>query len=225
MSRLPRFFAPGLPLHIVQRGNGRGLIFRSPTDFEFFRDCLGFAARRHAVAIHAYVLMTNHMHLLATPSDAGGVPKMMQSVGRVYVPYFNQAYGRTGGLWEGRYKATVVEDDRYFITCMRYIELNPVRAQMVEHADQYRWSSHLANACGVPDPLIRSHPTYDELAATPEARRAAYRGMFGVPITEAELDSIRDATQHAWALGSMAFCREVTASGRRAERLSMRRRK
>ena len=219
MPRLPRFFVPDVPLHVIQRGNGRGAIFRDPSDFLFFRDCLGYAARRHSVAIHAYVFMTNHVHLLATPADAGGMPKMVQSVGRVYVPYFNKVYGRAGGLWESRYKATLVDDENDLLTCMRYIELNPVRAGMVDRAADYPWSSFRANAFGARDPLVTPHPVYERFGGTRDARQAAYRGLFAAPVTEADLRLIRDATQHAWVLGSATFRERVVGLGRRPARL------
>ena len=137
MARLPRFFVPDTPQHVIQRGNDRQPIFRTSADLAFFKDCLAFAMRRHGVAIHAYVFMTNHVHLLVTPEAATSLPRAMQSVGRVYVQYFNSTQDRSGTLWEGRYKATIVDSDRYLLACMRYIELNPVRAGMVEHPERY----------------------------------------------------------------------------------------
>ena len=149
MPRQPRFFAPDGPLHVIQRGNDRQVIFRAPEDRLRFLDLIRHAMRRHGVSIHAYVLMTNHVHFLLTPSGRDAVSGMMQSVGRVYVQWFNGRYRRTGTLWEGRYKATVVEDERYLLTCMRYIELNPVRARMVKSPGEHPWSSFATNACGV----------------------------------------------------------------------------
>src|SRR5437762_9245888 len=201
MPRLPRFFVPDLPLHIIQRGNNRQPIFGGRDDVTFFRDCLARAARNRGVAIHAYVFMTNHVHLLVTPMLATSVPKMMQSIGRIYVQYFNSTYRRTGTLWEGRYRAAIVDDERYLLTCMRYIELNPVRAQMVTNPARFRWSSFAANALGVTDGLVEPHAIYLDLGPTPETRQAAYRDLFDSLISEGEMLSIRDATQHAWALG------------------------
>lgn len=221
MARLPRFFVPDTPQHIIQRGNDRQPIFRTTSDLAFFRDCLAFAARRHGVAIHAYVLMTNHVHLLATPETATSLPRAMQSVGRVYVQYFNSMQGRSGTLWEGRYKAAIVDSDRYLLTCMRYIEFNPVRAGLVEHPERYPWSSHLANAFGVSDPLVSAHSLYRALGTTPATRRAAYLALFGQPVADDETYAIRDATQNAWALGSAEFRRNVERLGRRAERASL----
>ena len=221
MPRLPRFFVPDLPLHIIQRGNNRQPIFGGRDDVTFFRDCLARAARNRGVAIHAYVFMTNHVHLLVTPMLATSVPKMMQSIGRIYVQYFNSTYRRTGTLWEGRYRAAIVDDERYLLTCMRYIELNPVRARMVATLGEFPWSSFLANACGATDDLVEPHAIYRRLGASPESRQAAYRKLFRSSISEDEICSIRDATHHAWALGGAAFRSKITAMSRRAERLPM----
>jgi putative transposase len=219
MARLPRFFVPEVPLHVIQRGNDRQPIFGGRDDVTFYRTCLARAAREHGVAIHAYVFMTNHVHLLATPQLAVSVPKMMQSIGRIYVQYFNGTYRRTGTLWEGRYKAALVDDEHYLLTCMRYIELNPVRAQMVAGPGEFPWSSFAANAWGATDDLITPHAIYQRFAPTPETRQTAYRQLFRSAIPEDEMCSIRDATQHAWALGSAAFRSRIAALGRRAERL------
>jgi REP-associated tyrosine transposase len=221
MPRLPRFFVPDLPLHVIQRGNDRTPIFGSRDDLAFFRECLVHASRDHGVAIHAHVLMTNHIHLLVTPSRNSSVPKMMQSIGRVYVQYFNSTYHRTGTLWEGRYKAAIVDDDRYLLTCMRYIELNPVRARMVSSPGEYPWSSFRANACGAPDDLVVAHPIYRRLGRSREDCQSAYRELFRSAITESDLCDIRDATQNAWALGSETFRRKVEALSRRPDRLPM----
>jgi putative transposase len=221
MSRLPRFFVPGLPLHVIQRGNNREPIFGAPADLAFFRQCLARASREHGVAIHAYVLMTNHVHLLVTAEIATSLPKMMQGVGRVYVRYFNDAHERTGTLWEGRYKATIVADDAYLLTCMRYIELNPVRANIVRRPDDYSWSSFRANACGALDNLVVGHPIYESLGRNAAARQHSYRMLFQAAIADEDLRLIRDSTQHAWALGSGDFRRMIAEVSRRAERLSL----
>jgi putative transposase len=219
MARLPRFFAPDTPLHVIQRGNNRQPIFGGTADLAFCKDCLSHAARANGVAIHAYALMSNHLHLLVTPQLPLSLPRMMQAVGRAYVRHFNDVYQRTGTLWEGRYKATIVEDERYLLTCMRYIELNPVRAGMVPRPGEYPWSSFRANAQGAHDPLVSPHALYWELGSSAETRRKAYRSLFSSPISERDLCVIRDSTQHAWALGSAAFRRKIGALGRRAGRL------
>ena len=221
MARLPRFFVPEMPLHVIQRGNDRQPIFGGRDDVTFYRSCLARAAREHGVAIHAYVFMTNHAHLLATPQFATSMPKMMQSIGRIYVQYFNGTYRRTGTLWEGRYRAALVDDEDYLLICMRYIELNPVRAQMVAGPGEFPWSSFAANAWGAADDLLAPHAIYRRLGPSPETRQAAYRKLFRSAIPEDEMRSIRDATQHAWALGSAAFRSRIAALGRRAERLPM----
>jgi putative transposase len=218
MPRLPRFFVPDLPLHVIQRGNDRQPIFCGRADVMFFRNCLARAAHDSGVAIHAYVFMTNHVHLLATPGLAASMPKLMQSIGRIYVQYFNSTYGRTGTLWEGRYKAAIVDDEGYLLTCMRYIELNPVRAHMVASPGEFPWSSFSANARGTADDLVEPHPIYRRLGPSPQACQAAYRHLFRSSIPEDELCSIRDATQHAWALGSAGFRSKIAALSRRAER-------
>ena len=148
MARLPRFVIPGQPQHVIQRGNNRQDIFKVDNDYLFYLEKLQAAAEKHQCDIHAYVLMTNHVHLLLTPHTEEGIGKMMQMVGRYYVQFYNHSYNRTGTLWEGRYKATLIDSEHYLFTCMRYIELNPVRAKgMVDHPGKYRWSSYHCNAC------------------------------------------------------------------------------
>jgi putative transposase len=222
MPRQPRFYYPGAVLHIVQRGNNRVPVFASAQDRRFYLDCLRDAARTHDVAIHAYVLMTNHVHLLASPGHAQALPRMMQTVGRRYVGRFNFLHRRTGTLWEGRYKATLVETETYLFTCLRYIELNPVRARMVAAPGEYRWSSHRGNAFGDDDPVLTPHPSFLALGRDPEERRDTYRSSFGEPLAEDVVRTIRDATQFEWNLGSRSFREHVEArTGRRAGRLPM----
>ncbi len=148
MPRKPRFFLAGVPVHIVQRGNNRQLIFFDTADYRKYLGWLKEGSERYGCTIHAYVLMTNHVHLLATPGDADAVSRMMQYVGRRYVPYINHAYGRSGTLWEGRFKSNAIDTEAYLMTCMRYIELNPVRAKVVEAPDDYPWSSYGSNGLG-----------------------------------------------------------------------------
>ncbi|MFT5782433.1 MAG: putative transposase [Pseudomonas sp.] len=148
MARLPRYVMPGQPQHIIQRGNNRQPIFAVEADYQFFRDALVAAAQKNGLLIHAYVWMTNHIHLLATPLQQNSISKVLQAVGRKYVQYFNYCYQRSGTLWEGRYRATVVDSEAYLLTLMRYIELNPVRAGMVGHPGDYVWSSYAGNALG-----------------------------------------------------------------------------
>ena len=221
MARLPRFFIPDQPQHIIQRENNREPIFADRKDFLFCLDCLRELAGRYGLLIHAYVLMTNHMHLLATPEREESIPKVMQSLGRKYVQYFNYTYQRTGTLWEGRYKATLIDTERYLLTCYRYIELNPVRARMHNHPAEYPWSSFRHNAMGEPDELVNCHPIYFELGDNSEERQSNYRALFEADILEQELTEIREATNKAWVLGSSHFKEKVQAlTDRRVEKLS-----
>lgn len=225
MPRMPRLFVPGAAMHVVQRGANRAPVFVEAADFSFYRQCLAFSARKHCVAVHAYALMTNHVHLLVTPNGPAGVARMMQSIGRVYVPYFNAAHSHSGTLWEGRYRATIVDADTYLLTCMRYIELNPVRAGMVPAPGDYPWSSFAANALGKLDDALTPHPLYRLLADSPGERRAIWRQIIGTSVAESEIAAIRDATQHAWALGGASFCAQAECFGRRTQRMPPSRRR
>lgn len=205
MARLPRYNLPGQPQHVILRGNNRNIIFVANEDYHFFIECLQKAAEQHGCAIHAYVLMTNHVHLLLTPEREDSIGKTLQSVGRRYVQYFNYTQKRTGTLWEGRYKATLIDSERYLLTCYRYIELNPVRASMVEHPRDYPWSSYLCHADGKNDALITEHALFVALGASNEARQSAYRALFKAHLGETSLNEIRDATNKGWALGNDQF--------------------
>jgi len=219
MPRHPRFYYPGAVLHVVQRGNNRAPVFASAGDRRFYLACLLRASRTYGVALHAYVLMSNHVHLLASPGHAQALPRMMQALGRSYVGRFNRVYERTGTLWEGRYKATLVDTQSYLFSCLRYIEENPVRAAIVASPADYRWSSHRANAYGARDPLVTLHPLMAALAANDEERCSLYRDLFRQPAPDASIRAIRDATQFEWALGNRAFRETAEAlTGRRAAR-------
>ena len=209
MARQPRFVIPGLPQHVIQRGNNRQAIFAADGDYRLFLDLLQVSSECFGVQVHAYVLMTNHVHLLVTPATQSGVGQMMQAIGRRYVRHFNDTQGRTGALWEGRYRATVVESARYLLACMRYIELNPVRANLARTPGDYRWSSYRCNAHGQPDPLVVAHDEYQALGRDAEARTRAYRQLFAVDAEDAHYDDIRRATHKAWALGSDGFIAEL----------------
>ena len=211
MARLPRYIVPGQPLHIIQRGNNRSVIFVADDDYRFYLECLAEAAKREGCDIHAYVLMTNHVHLLATPHGKESVAKMLQSVGRRYVQYFNQAYQRTGTLWEGRYKATLIDSEAYLLACYRYIELNPVRAGMVLQPNDYLWSSCRCHVEGVLDERLTEHALYQALGHTDEARQAAYRALLNTCLSESEVVAIREATNKAWVLGGDRFKAEIAA--------------
>lgn len=211
MARQPRLDLPGVPQHVIQRGNNRQPCFLAEDDYTAYRQDLADAAHHHACAIHAYVLMTNHVHLLVTGARSGAVSAMMQQLGRRYVACFNARYGRSGTLWEGRFKAGLVDTRRYLLTCHRYIELNPVRAAMVAYPAKYRWSSFHANALGQPDPLITPHPEYLALGATPEARQSAYRALFERAIGDDAMNDIRSHVQQQKALGDSRFQAEIEA--------------
>ena len=215
MPRLPRYVIPGQPQHIIQRGNNRNVIFAAEMDYQFYLDKLGELSRRLDCDLHAYVLMANHVHLLITPHTEEGISKLMQSLGRYYVQFFNYTYSRTGTLWEGRYRATLVDSERYLLTCMRYIELNPVRAGIVEHSSKYPYSSYRHNALGKENGLLTPHRLYRRLGATPAERQAAYRALFRAHIPEATLREIRDATNKAWALGNDRFRQKIEQLGER----------
>jgi putative transposase len=217
MARLPRLSLPGFAQHVIQRGNNREACFCAEADYKTYLAFLKDAATKHQVAIHAFVLMTNHVHLLLTPSDPQGVSRMMQDLGRKYVQYFNFTYGRTGTLWEGRYKSTLVDADNYLLTVYRYIELNPVRANMVSHASDYPWSSYQGNAAGKPIELLTPHPMYRRLGRADRERQGAYRELFRGRMPERDVATIRDATNKAWVLGDDRFKAQIEAkTGRRA---------
>jgi putative transposase len=205
MARLARLIVPNYPHHLIQRGNDQQLIFRDEGDYEAFLKWLRDAARRFKVAVHAYVLMPNHFHLLGTPIDETGLARMMQWIGRYYVPYFNHKYQRTGTLWQGRYRTTVVEPERYLLVCSRYIELNPVRAELAGAADHYLWSS-CAHHVGIKaDPLVTDHALYWALGNTPFEREAAYKEALSHPLRNEEIEAIRAATNKGWLLGTDKF--------------------
>ena len=226
MARLPRYVLPGEPQHVIQRGNNRCPIFRSDRDYGVFLKWLAEASRKHRCDIHAFVLMTNHVHLLVTPHAEESISKAMQSLGRRYVQYFNKRYGRTGTLWEGRYRATLVDTERYLWACHRYIESNPVRAGLVRHPAEYAWSSHRRHAHGKPNPVVRPHPLYESLGRDPRERQERYRGFFQTPLPEQTLAAIRQATNKGWALGSDGFKTRIgRILGRRVDPLPRGRRK
>ena len=209
MARLPGFVIPDQPQHVIVRGNNRTEIFCAEADYKFYLEKLQLACDKHGCKLHAYVLMTNHLHLLITPQEEQGIGKAMQMLGRYYVQYYNYTYQRTGTLWEGRYKATLIDTETYLLTCMRYIELNPVRAGMVAHPSDYPWSSYHSNALGQANDLITPHLEYWRLGKTDEDRQAAYRQLFKSHIPESSLDEIREATNKAWVLGNDRFKRRI----------------
>lgn len=219
MPRKPRFNLVGIPQHVVQRGNNRQPCFFAEDDYRRYLEDLRTSAMKHACRIHAYVLMTNHVHLLVTPMAEHGIPQMMQTLGRRYVCYVNKTYQRTGTLWEGRYKSSLIDSDRYLLTCMRYIELNPVRARLVDHPGEYPWSSYAANAYDHDDALIKPHPLYLELGAGRAARQAAYRELFRNHMENDTLHEIRDSLNHELVLGCAGFKDEIEMMTNRQARI------
>lgn len=215
MARLPRLTLPGYPHHIIQRGNNRQPIFSTEADYVTLLGMLDEHARQASVAVHAYVLMSNHFHLLATPETAEGIPQMMQAVGRRYVRHFNQRQARTGTLWEGRYRSTLIQAERYLLACMVYIDLNPVRAGMVEAPAQYQWSSHGHYAGIRVDRLVTPHPLWWELGNTPFAREAAYAELVRSGLGPSQERALTDSAMRGWALGDPDYVADLQ---RRTER-------
>lgn len=205
MARLKRFTIPGIPQHIIQRGNNREPCFYTEDDYGRYRYDLTQAAKKNQAIIHAYVLMTNHVHLLVTPQHEHSITHMMQDLGRKYVRYINHTYKRTSTLWEGRFKASLVDSDAYLLTCMRYIELNSVRANMVAHPGEYRWSSYACNANGKFDTSVQPHPIYTALDKIPEKRQFAYRELFRNHLDSDQIHAIRDALNQQLVLGRDDF--------------------
>jgi putative transposase len=211
MARQPRLDIADVCQHVIQRGNDRQPCFGDEIDRLRYLELLGEMAARYGCAIHAYVLMTNHVHLLATPRSTGALSRVMQGIGRKYVAEFNKRHHRTGTLWEGRYKSCLVDADAYLLACYRYIELNPVRAGLVVEPSAYRWSSYRANAGCQHNALLQPHGTYLALGGTREARRAAYCRLFETAPSDAELRDIRLHTQQQRAFGSGNFQAIVAA--------------
>ncbi|MGB5080220.1 MAG: transposase [Burkholderiales bacterium] len=201
----------------MQRGNNRGTCFFAEQDYACYLAHLGELAARHACAIHGYVLMTNHVHLLLTPGQPDGALLLMKHLGQRYVQYVNRVYERSGTLWEGRFRSSIVQAEAYLLRCQRYVELNPVRAGMVDSPAAYRWSSFAANALGGRDILITPHPVFLALGLDDSSRRAAYLELLRSEIEICELEEIRVSTNAGYALGSERFRKEIAvALGRRA---------
>ena len=209
MARLPRIDVPGVPQHLIVRGNNRSLLFRDDADRCILLRFLEEALNACACELHAYVLMSNHVHLLATGHLPGEISELMQRVGRKFCRLMNMRWGRTGSLFEGRFWSSLVDSDAYLLKCMRYIELNPVRAGMVRHARQYGWSSYRQNAGGDPCGLLRPHDLYLNLGSGHAERGAAYRSLVDLGVTEEDLQRIRVSAVKCRALGRETFCREM----------------
>jgi putative transposase len=207
---------PNVPVHLIQRGNNRQICFAADEDYLRYLDWLKEFAGKTGCAVHAYVLMTNHVHLLLSSSTTDGVGQLMKALGQRYVQYFNRSYRRSGTLWEGRFRSCLLQDETYLFSTMRYVELNPVRATMVDHPGEYRWSSYRVNAKGEASSLIRPHALYDRLGPDAAGRQAAYRELFRYSLDPGVVDEIRQATNGNVVLGSEHFGAEVaTLLGRR----------
>lgn len=199
-------------MHLIQRGNNRQACFFADEDYRCYLEWLRHASDETGCSVHAYVLMTNHVHLLLSAHDAGGVGAMMKALGQRYVQHVNRAYARSGTLWEGRYRSCLVQHDLYLLTCMRYIELNPVRAGMVDHPSAYRWSSYRCNARGEADELIRPHAVFTALGADPRKRAARYRELFHNALEPGEVSQIRAATNGNHVLGNDRFAAQLASA-------------
>ena len=211
MARLVRVSPVGVPQHIVQRGNNHQLCFGVEEDMKAYLNWLKEYSKKYNVDVHAWVLMTNHVHLLCTPQEEGAISRMMQSIGRMYVRYYNYTYQRSGTLWEGRFKSSLVQSERYLLELYRYIELNPVRAGMVDDPGEYSWSSYACNALGIKTELQTPHSEYLSLGKTKEERLENYRALFKAHVNAELLKEIRQSVNKGLALGSERFAAKIEA--------------
>ena len=218
MARHPRLILPEVAVHLVQRGNDRQACFRHETDYLVYLSNLGDLCRRRRCALHAYCLMTNHVHLLLTPGDTNACALLMRDLGRCYVRYFNRRYERTGSLWEGRFRSCLVDTSRYILGCYRYIELNPVRAGMVSSPGEYRWSSHVSNSGAANHRLLTPHVEYLALARNESERHKAYLQLFQDGVEAAFLSDVRDATNGGYPLVGDELKARLAMTGSRVER-------
>lgn len=209
MPRRSRMYLPGFTYHIVQRGNNREVCFFEEENYRVFIRYMGEVLPRYGVALHAYCLMTNHIHLLLTPDSDDGISRVMRVVCSRYAQYINKKYERTGTLWEGRHKASAIDSERYLLKCYRYIELNPVAAQIVERPEEYAWTSNHCNAWGDPDPLVTMHETYRRLGRSREHRCASYRALFREALTPEDRHAIRRAVHSCLPLGTVKFLGKI----------------
>ena len=205
VPRPPRVVLPDQPLHLMQRGNNRTPVFLDTEDFLVYRELLRRASNHADCALHAYVLMTNHVHLLATPRQANAPGHLMKAVSQGYARWFNRRYRRSGTLWEGRFRSAAIDSERYLFACSRYIELNPVRALMTERPEDYEWSSFRGNACGLDDPLLTPHPRYGALGTTRLERQNAYSALFAEPLDDAVIAALRRGSHTRTVLVPSSF--------------------
>ena len=220
MARLPRYSIINQPQHVILQGRKQQPVFHQQQDYQYFHDCLDAAAYNYNLKLHAYVLMPDHVHVLATPGNADSVSRVVQSIGRNYVQYFNELYDGVGTLWEGRYRATVIDGKHYLLTCSRYIELNPVRNQLVDRPQDYHWSSYAHNALAQTDEMITAANEYRKLGDSVKDCAKAYRKLFRPKLSQQQVQEITDATVKGWVLGDSKFARKIEKlSGRRASQL------
>ncbi len=217
MPRRARLTLAAVPMHVIQRGNNRQACFFADDDYRLYLNWLKEYAAKTGCRIHAFVLMTNHVHLLVSAEVDDGVGALMKALGQRYVQYVNRTYRRSGTLWEGRFRSCLTQEECYFLACQRYIELNPVRARIVEHPSDYPWSSYRVNAEGESNSLIQPHPLYLALATDPSTRQAAYRDLFRDQLDPELINALRSATNGNFALGDSRFTDQISrAIGRRA---------
>lgn len=204
MPRRARSYIAGLPYHIVQRGNNREACFLEPEDYQYYLELWQQLSRRHGAMVHAYCLMTNHIHFLVTPDTKDAISNTMKVVGSRYAQYMNKKYRRTGTLWEGRHRSSLVQAERYLLTCQRYIELNPVRADMVKRPEEYHWSSYGVNGWG-DESWITPHREYLRLGSDRQERVRAYRELFRYQLSEEDLHLVRKAAHYCQPVGDERF--------------------
>ena len=211
MPRKMRFYLPGMPAHVMQRGYNRKPVFFSEQDYLEYLRCLKHAADKYGCKVHAYVLMTNHVHLLVTPESKESIGQLFQGLGRHYVRYVNKIYQRHGGLWEGRHKGNIIQSQGYLLSCMRYIEMNPVRAGMVDHPAKYRWSSYAANAFGMSNAILNQHDEYIGLGTSTNLRQKGYQELFDYDSDSGSLELLRQSLQSGTPLGNDQFKARIEA--------------
>ncbi len=218
MPRRPRVHIDHVPLHIVQRGHNRQPCFFAEEDYHTYLHWLNEALHKEHCTLHAYALMTNHVHLLLTPKDAESVPKLIIALGRRYVQYINVSYRRTGTLWDSRYKSSLIQAETYLLACQRYIELNPVRANMVDDPAHYRWTSYRSNALGQTSAILTPHELYQTLGTTDLERQSAYRALFRAQLDGEAINDIRLALNQSQPLGNERFYQHIEQmTGQRRE--------
>jgi len=215
MPRRPRLVVPNVPLHIIQRGNNRQACFFDDVDYQFYLEWLLEYSKVTDCVVHAYVLMTNHVHLLVTPKSKESIGLLMKRLGQRYVQYINRTYKRSGTLWEGRFRSCIAQEDNYLLVCQRYIELNPVRAKMVTHPSEYKWSSYHHHAQGDESEIINPHFMYQKLGRTDEERQLAYRELFSYQLDLSLVNAIRKATNGNFVLGDSRFAEEISQALKR----------